>query len=363
MAFKKNVIKVDLCSYPPYIIMGEHKSGKSTLFRDLVLHNYGSEDYGLLISFADEDGYLSLDKLQFEKTIEWDSEFDEETELRGFVQIVDDLVENKKDYKIKMIAIDTYDKMVEIAINEVLRLHKREKGTLCKSINDALGGYGKGRDRLLELILGQIGRLRNAGYAVFPLAHTKFKEKTDPMTGEQYEQLTNNLRGDYYSAIANVAQMIVNITIEREIKEGKQVGEKRVMYFRNNGIVDAGSRFSDLPEKLELSAENFMKAFEQGVKGAFINGNVSDKQIEKQRKFEEREREKVAEVTKKKEKEKSDQINNEDLVATIQNKYPKADEETKEKIKVVMKEYNIPNFKDADSLSSEGLQKIVEILS
>jgi len=366
MAFKKNVIKVDLCSYPPYVIMGEPKSGKSTLFRDLVLHNYGKEESGLLISFKDEDGYLALDRLQFEKTIEWNSDEDEETGLRGFVQIVDDLVENKKDYEIKMVAFDTYDKLVEMAITEVLKQHKKEKGTPCKSINDALGGYGKGRDYLLEIILKQIGRLRGAGYAIFILAHTKFKEKTDPLTGDTYEQLTNNLRADYYNAIANIAQMITNITVEREVKEGKQVGEKRVIYFRSNGIVDAGGRFANLPEKLPLSAEHFMDAFNIGVKSSFLGG-VSDKVIETQKKVEVKEIASAADVAWKKEQaEIQQELAHDDVaeyVTIIQAKFPKAKDDVKETIRGIMSEYNIANFKTPEELSPEGLKKIVEALA
>lgn len=116
------------------------------------------------------------------------------------------------------------------------------------------------------------------GLAVFILAHTKNKDKTDALTGEKFEMLTNNLRADYYSPVADSCQMIVNIAIEREINEGVQVGEKRMMFFRNNGLVDCGSRFTDLPDKLELSAENFMEAFKQGVKGS-MRKKVSDDEL------------------------------------------------------------------------------------
>jgi hypothetical protein len=211
------------------------------------------------------------------------------------------------------------------------------------------------------MILEQIGRLRSSGYSIFILAHTKFKDKTDPMTGEKYEQLTNNLRSDYYNAVAHIAQMITTITIEREIKEGKQVGEKRVMYFRPNGIVDAGGRFTNLPEKLELSAENFMSAFEIGVKSSFLDG-VSDTDLEKKKEQEIQQLERQAEVAKKKEKEKETSENNADLVAVIQQKYPKATDDVKDVVKDIMNRYNIANFKSPDELSTEGLQKIVEVL-
>ena len=361
MGFKLNVPKVDLCSYPPYVVMGEPKSGKSTLARDLVIYNYGDESKGVLISFADEEGYLALDKLQFEKVVDWNAKEDE-SGLRGFCQVVDDLVENKEKYGIKMVTLDTYDKMVEVAINEVLKQSKRETGKPCKSINEAYGGFGRGRAKLTELLLEQIGRLRTAGYAVFLMAHTKWKEKTDALTGEKYEQLTNNLNSDYYGVISHIAQMIVNITIEREVIDGKQVGEKRLMYFRSNGIIDAGGRFTNLPECLPLSAENFMTAFEIGVKGSFLT-QKTEKDLEELRKKEQEETKKVAEESLKKEIELKTKFSNDELCNVIKDKFPKANADVQSSVKQVMAQYEISNFKDPSSLSTEGLEKIVELFN
>ena len=58
---------------------------------------------------------------------------------------------------------------------------------------EAFSGYGRGKARLLTIMNEQIGRLRDAGLAVFILCHIKNKEKTDLMSGEKYEQITNNL--------------------------------------------------------------------------------------------------------------------------------------------------------------------------
>jgi len=365
MAFKKNTVKVDLASYPPYIIMGQRKIGKTSLFYKLLLAHYKTFDAGLLISFGDEEGYHSLDGLQYERVVEWDADTDEETNLRGFIQVVDDLVENRKEYGIKAICLDTLDEMITIGTTEMLKQHKREKGTVCKSLNDAFGGFQKGRDRLLESVNLQITRLRNAGYAVFILCHTKLKNIKDIMTGEDYEQLTNNLRADFFGSVADKAQMIVNITMEREIVEGKQVGEKRMMYFRNTSIVDAGGRFVGLPEKLELSAENFMLAFETGAKNSMINP-VSDKDIEDQKKVEVKEIDSAAEIAWKKEhkliQEEMSKGDNLEFVTTIQLKYPKATEDIKEIVKGIMSEYKIENFKSPEELSTEGLKKIVATL-
>ena len=56
MAFKKNKVKVDLCSYPPYMFLAPKKFGKTTFWYNLVRDAWGDDDKGLLISF----GRLSL---------------------------------------------------------------------------------------------------------------------------------------------------------------------------------------------------------------------------------------------------------------------------------------------------------------
>lgn len=363
MAFKMNTIKTDLRSYPPYIIMGLHKIGKTTLFRDLVLHVFGDESKGLLISFGDEEGYLSLDKLQFEKTIEWDAYEDPDTGLRGFVQIIDDLIINKEKYGIEMIALDTFDKMVEVAMDEVFKEHRRLKGVMPKSINDALGGYGAGGRRLSALMQEQVSRLRDAGYAVFILAHTKIKDKTDPLSGEAYEQITNNLQSNFYNTFANTAQMIVNIVVERDIKDGKQIGEKRMMHFRDNGIVDAGSRFNNLPDKLELSAENFMVAFEEGVRNSKLGDkNLTDAEIKKSATKENTERERLAKVAQAKEmsqkNSEKDEENKAELIAKIQAiDFSSLTKEQTEDIKKIVTKKKITKITDSNN-SLEDLRDI-----
>lgn len=296
MAIRRNKVKLELGSYPPVLIMGERKIGKTTLMYNLADSEY-SLDEMLLISCGDEKGFKSLDDIQYEECRVWTKKEDEKTGERGFKQVVDDIVKNNNELGLKMIVIDTLDTLFDIATEEVLKQHFREKNTVCKSLNDAFGGFQRGRDRLLELVSKEIDRLDRMGLAVFILAHTKNKDKTDPLSGEKYEMLTNNLRGDYYTPIADSCQMIINIAIERQIEEGVQVGEKRMMFFRNNGLVDAGGRFTDLPDKLELSAENFMEAFKQGVKGA-MRKKVDDSKLEEMKKEEIKENEEIATVIK-----------------------------------------------------------------
>ena len=362
MAFKMNKVKVDLCSYPPYVILGVPKAGKTTLFRDLVLHNYNDAEKGLLISMGDEDGYLALDDLQVAVAQDWSSDFDEEEGVGGLTAIVDYILDNNKDLGLKMVGLDTFDKMVEIGIQQVLKEHKKEKGTPCKSLNDAFGGFNRGKDRLVSIMLREITKLRNAGVAVFVLAHTKLKEKTDAVTGETYEQLTNNLRADIWSSIADIAQIICTINVEREIVEGRQVGSKRMMNFVSNGLIDCGSRFNGMPDKLELSAENFMVAFETGVKNS-MKKSISDKEIEKLKKAEQAEEKPKHIIVDDIEDEEGvvEQVDNKHLVSQIQQAVNEKKIDVLQ-MKTIMKKHSIKSFADAESLPQEGLLEIVALI-
>ena len=357
MGFKRNKVKVDLCSYPPFMLLAPRKFGKTTFWYKLVKKAWGEDSKGLLISFGKEDGYHSLEDLQYEVAKEWDSEYDEELDLRGFVQIVDDVVENQMEHGIKGVCFDTFDTMVDVAVAEVLRQHRKEKGTICKSLNDAFGGYGRGRDRLIDLINTQIERLRDAGIAVFVLCHVKMKEKTDLKSGDKYEQITTNLRDDVYAAIADSAQMVMVGMLDREISNGKIVSEKRSVYLRETSEVDAGSRFEGLPEKINLDVEEFMRAFEAGVKNSMTK-EVTDDEIQKIREEELKTSKRKADIILQREK---DLNKNEEYIEIIRSKFIDADDDIKNKAKEIMAEYNIPNFKSPE-VSTEGLEKIVNLL-
>lgn len=360
MGIKKNRVKVDLCSYPPYMILGQRKIGKSTLMVDIAKEGFGDMDKLITISMGEEEGYHHLDGLTYDVATAWTKEEDKYGN-RGFIQIVDDIIENNKEYGYKMVALDTFDEMVRIAIEEVVRQSYIETKKPCKSILDAFGGFNRGIDRLKTMLLEQIVRLNKSGLAVFILAHTKMKEKTDPLSGETYEVLTNDLRADIYGFIADKCQMVVAVAIEREIKEGRQIGEKRMMFFRSNGLIECGGRFYGLPEKLELSGANFMKAFEMGVKHS-MNEPVSENTLEDMKITEiennQIKAEQFAEIEKSKEETVIKEEPEIDVISSrkeIQSKFKTADTDTKEKIKTVLngrKLSEIDSIKDIEEMLS-----------
>lgn len=361
MAFKINKVKVDLCSYPPFILLAPKKFGKTTFWYNLVREAWGSDDKGLLISFGNEEGYHSLDGIQVEVAKDWTSEYDEETDLRGFVQIVDDIIDNNNEYGLKGVCFDTLDTMVDVATKEVLRQHKKEKGTVCKTLNEAFSGYGRGKLRLFDIMNEQIARLRDAGLAVFILCHVKNKEKTDLMSGEKYEQITNNLTDDIYSNFADSAQMVMVGTFDREIVAGKIVSEDRVVYLRGNSFVDAGGRFTEIPEKIELSPVAFLDAFESAVK-ASIKSKSDDKAISKMKATEEKIRKEKAEKAKVKDAENRN--NNEDdraeYLQIITSEFSNSSDEVKAKAKELLIATGCKKFTDGD-VPIEVLKEISEL--
>ena len=376
MARTINKVKADLRSYPHYIIMGVRKVGKTTLFRDLVLYNYKEPEKGLLISCGKENGYKALDDIQVEEAKVWDMMENEDGE-RGLVQIVDEVIDLKgTPEQIEMVCFDTLDELVEVATQQVFEEHRDEKLKYPKSLNDALGGFGAGHRRVSSLIKEQVDRLCQAGIAVFVIAHTKVKEKEDEVTGEKYEMITNDLDSRFYNPLANNAQMIVNIVIDRKIsgagyekkkiskdKEidvqipGRQVSNERFMYFRDNNFVDAGGRFKDLPEKLPLSAENFMKAFEIGVQASRTQ-NITKAEEKKLLKEEEEFNDKAAQKLKERElKNKKKNLANQINEKLTSN----PDKDSLIELQKIISDNNIKGFDDK-SLESVDLSVLESIL-
>lgn len=377
MAFKMNKVKVDLCSYPQYVIIGQRGIGKTTLFRDIVIEEYGSPEFGLLISCGNESGYHALDNLQVEEVREWSKEYGfpeseegvpEEFWTRGLVEVIDDLVFNKSNYKIKLVCFDTLDELYPMAEQRVFYEHKKKKGSYPESLNSALGGYGAGQNRAVELVTEQMARLLNAGYGVFFIGHVKVKDKIDPVTGDVYEQYTNNLSNKYFGAVADSAQMVVNIVNELNVtggsddKAGRITGSTRSMYFRDTGLIDAKSRFVGMPEKLPLSAQNFLQAFKEGVKNSQSNP-ISEKEMKKQLAEEKKESKILAETSAKNEQ-KVDSRRKEDLVVSIKDAMKQIlsvkDATNVAKLQALFKRYDIGN---ADAIDKLELAQLISLLA
>ena len=213
-----------------------------------------------------------------------------------------------------------------------------------------------------------MARLLNAGYGVFFIGHVKVKDKIDPVTGDIYEQYTNNLSNKYFGAVADSAQMVVNIVNELNVtggsddKAGRITGSTRSMYFRDTGLIDAKSRFVGMPEKLPLSAQNFLQAFKEGVKNSQSNP-ISEKEMKKQLAEEKKESKILAETSAKNEQ-KIDSRRKEDLAVSIKDAMKQIlsvkDATNVAKLQALFKEYQISN---ADAIDKLELAQLISLLA
>lgn len=350
MAFKKNVVKCDIGSYVHYI-RGQKKSGKTTLFRDLVLEEYKDAECGAHISIGNETGANALDELMTDQAENW-------SQLK---EIVSDLIENKADNNFKLVCLDTVDELVKIATDEVLRQHRIAKNKPAQSINDAFGGYGAGRKKVVELIDGIIADLQHAGYGIFLIGHTKLRDVKEK-NGDEYQQLKSNLSEDYDGIFANKADIIMTITVDKNIVDDRVVGTKRYMHFRDDGFVDCGSRFTEIPEKVPYGAKEYIEAFEAGVKSS-VKGGISDAEMKKRKEDEAKTKAKEgAEFSKKAKENKVDETENQKIIDEIMTAFSGfSDDEKKEKattLKEVKDKYGFDTFKE---LVSHPTSEVLEI--
>ena len=351
--YKVNKVKCDIGSYIHYW-RGIKKVGKTTLFRDLIAEQYkGDLSKGLLISVGNETGVSALDNLNYIEAQTWGE----------LIEIIDDLVENKSERGFQIIGLDTVDEIVALAMQEVKRLHKKAKGQAAE-FNACFGGYGAPRQKVTELIDDLLAKLKRAGYGIILIGHTRIRDIKEK-NGDEYQQLTSNLSSDYDGIFANKADIVATIVVEKNIDENKHInGTTRFIYFRSDGFVDAGGRFAYMPEKVEYSAENYIRAFEEGVKHA-INGDVTDAEIKKRAKAEVKEREMSAKEyaeTLKKELDSSDTDKNEEYVLFIQAHYSNAESSKKKNAKSILTNNGFARFTDPD-IPTYVLAQIVEALS
>lgn len=349
--FKTNQVKCDIGSYIHYW-RGIKKVGKTTLFYDLLQQQYNNLENGLLISIGDEIGYNALDGLVYAEAPKW----------KDLIDIVDELENNKSENDFKLVALDTADEMIKLAKEEVKRLHKKAKGTSVE-FNACFGGYGQPREKVTELVDDVLARLRKSGYGLIIIGHTKLRDIKEK-NGDEYQQLTSNLSSDYDGIFSNKADIVMTITVEKDIDSNKRIqGTTRYMWFRTDGFVDAGGRFSEMPNRIEYGAKNYIDAFEEGVKKS-IHNNISDTEIEKRKEIEIKEREQKSDnYVDSIAANKIDEERNIELVTVIQNKFTEADTATKREVKQIMQEHDVPNFKQPESIPTMVLEQIVEVLN
>lgn len=267
-------IKVDNPSHL-YITNDYIVTHNTTVIKEYCEKLAGEDGY-LFLEIGKEDGHDAINGIVYETVEDWDK----------LTEVIDDIIENRTtDYKdLKVVVFDTYDELFAIAEPEVIRMHNRENPTKpTKSIKSAFGGFQAGEEKAIEIVLNMLWSLKKVGISFIVIGHVKTRNSTDPVTGEDYMQLTTNMSQKYFNAIKTKAHFLGVAAIDREIikeKTGKKnvvtkkdiekgviKSQTRKITFRDdNFVIDSKSRFADIVENIPLDSNELIKALEDAIK-------------------------------------------------------------------------------------------------
>ncbi|WP_430492107.1 AAA family ATPase [Bacillus amyloliquefaciens] len=300
---KNNTPKVELQSIMT-LVAGGYKTGKTRLWKEVTELHYPNPEEALLLSF--EDGYetwqlTTTSPLHDEGTDKnlwkvWD--YFKKT-------VVPELVQEAKTGRIvKLIGVDTADRAIDACTAWILYDRNKRYGKTFESLQDiseSTNGKENGWTALYEELKKPFDTLKNAGYGLMFLAWTKEKETTlyDGMKYNSVQLMMPNSGRKVFESQASLICCLHNEVsvldkqgneLEDNIKDKKGRDKasnfhdtKVMMYFRPSEYVEiAGGRYTELPEKVEYSAENFLKTFENAVLGQIKKTNRTVHEIKKE---------------------------------------------------------------------------------
>ena len=339
---KKNKVMADFSNYI-YTISGKPKSGKTSLVYKCAVEKFGNADNLLLVAF--ERGYNALNDINAVDIEKYDE----------FVELVDELVKNKKDLPYKMVALDTVDIMQDLAIPYMLKKASRRDNKMYKVISDV--PYGNGWNLLQEVIYEQVNKLVKAGYNLWFITHDKDKTFTTK-DGLSYDKTVLSLTGKIRDVCVNMSDFIVYIdTTQRKVDD--KIVDERIIRFRGDSTIEAGGRLEQVVESIPYSIKGFIKAVEDAILAEY-GGDV--KAVEKAKKeqtkdLEERVDRFISNLDEPEEQEPT--LNKAEAVNTIKANISKLNFAD---VQNVMKKYGFANFNNPDEIPEEGLLEILKMI-
>lgn len=378
MAFgKRNIIKLDPFMYNIGLI-GEGGIGKSTIIKEMC-EKYLPEDGYLFAECGREEGADAIADIRYINCPDWNSDYDEVHNSVGFRLLIDDIVENKEtDYKnLRVLVIDTYDQLREIAGQEIIRQHNKEHEKKVKSLKAAYGGFMAGDDMADDLCLNMLWELKKVNVQFIVIGHVKNKDLTDTATGEIYTELTSDMSSRTFNKLRNKLHFLGVAYIDREIIKKKKENtdkvkgyvksETRKITFRDdNYSIDSKSRFADIAEDCDFTPEALYETMCNAIKAEAEKGKGGLKAAEKDTKaFEKAKASEASENSAKAKESKIDVDRNTELLEQIKPAFTNKEtpKEILEQAKTYMKENGVENFKDPSAIPTKVLEQILAIVS
>lgn len=329
-------------------MLAKSKFGKTTFSIDVAKEFYGNLDKTLLL--ATEIGYKTMaDVFAIPITGFQDAE-EEDGEQKGFIEVVDELVENKNDIPFRFIIIDTITALERYAITHAIQKANREDKPKTRYTDISDIPWGKGYTMTANLIYDQIDRLKKAGFGVFIIGHEKTKKITNK-DGFEYDFTTFNVLGKTSDIIEREADMIIYGDLQVEEGTDGKANTVRKLKFRSDGNILCGTRFRNFPEEIDNDAEVFVQTFKDAILSLYSGNEKAVKKAQKEQVAEQKVREeKVAESAKNSPKVLIEQIG--EIVKELTDK----------KVRMEVGKYFKEVLGDADFRKSEDLDALTKAL-
>ncbi|KAA9007307.1 AAA family ATPase [Paenibacillus spiritus] len=278
---RTNIPKVDLQSYKTIIASG-YKGGKTRLYKELTeLHYPNDPQADLHIAFepGEKSWHLRNTIALYEEEKPW--EYFKNEIVKGLVE------EAKTNPVTKLIGIDTVDRCIDSCTDYIIEKASKKYGKKFTSLQDVTQSTNENGYILLQNELSQqFDILTKLGIGFVYICWTKEKEVTT-IDGVKYNTLELMMSATGKKVFESQADLICCLHTEVKVtnkdgeiieenektKKGKDIASnfhttEVKMYFRpSNYISVAGGRFTNLPEKVDYSAENFFKVFKDAVEG------------------------------------------------------------------------------------------------
>lgn len=373
---KNNVPKVELQSIIT-LVAGGYKTGKTRLWKEVTELHYSNPEEALLLSF--EDGYETWELENIVPLHEEGTDKDLWKVWEFFKKdVVPELVQEAKSGRIvKLIGVDTADRAIDACIAWLLHDRSKKYGKTLISmqdITDSSNNKENGWTALSEELRKPFDTLKNAGYGLFYIGWTKEKETT-LHNGLKYNSIQLMMSATGKKIFESQASLICCLHNETTVldKTGKELEDnitdkkgkekatnfhdtKTMMYFRPSEYIEiAGGRYTQLPEKVEYSAESFLTVFEQAVLGQLKKTKQS---VEEIRVDEEKDRQEKA-------NELADKLENDTTVimSDIDSVVAGMTKEQKQEAAAKFKEaFKVGNYKQEEG-NAENLKKALAIVN
>ena len=309
MAFgKRNSVNLDILSYN-IMLLGQSGAGKTSLLWEVCEKYTGDPEAALFLEIGNERGADAIDGINYINCPEWDMEYDEFDNAAGFIDVCEDIIDNKQTSypNLRAVVIDTFDQLIDITEKKVIEIWNKECRSsghpekCAKTINGCYSGYGRGEKMAIEMMIDIMARLRRVGVATIIIGHVKTKQIEDVLSGKSYQILTSDQQQNYFNAIKKNLHFLGLLYVDREMateKTGKKmfgtnkdetvnrvIGETRRIRFRDNGAaVDCKSRFANIVEEIDCDADQFIKALTDAILSEQSKSGKSLEDAEKEQK-------------------------------------------------------------------------------